>query len=255
MGRSTPAFQGLVCLLWGFREQCRPGALEGRLPSALTQALLSPLPAPGPWLESHGPVAAGLMAPLIKRVSWAGWPVFGGRRPLPPARVHSCDSRQKEQMQKRNGGKTVDERQLFHGTSAGFVDAICQQNFDWRVSGLHGASYGRGKCEAASAGRTLLASLSRARKPLESKLMEGVGGTSMSWTSGSDSVSTGRDVGRPAGSTLLPLPCVQPWARPRVGAGVALLRLWFGFTGKWGCIPVGPFPALSQVPTCAVSTE
>lgn len=76
MGRSTLAFQGLVCLLWGFMEQCRPGALEGRLPSALTQALLSPFLAPGPWLESHGPVALGLMTHLIKCVSWAGWPVW-----------------------------------------------------------------------------------------------------------------------------------------------------------------------------------
>ncbi|XP_036719302.1 protein mono-ADP-ribosyltransferase PARP12 isoform X2 [Balaenoptera musculus] len=58
---------------------------------------------------------------------------------------------QKEQMQKRNGGKTVDERQLFHGTSTGFVDAICQQNFDWRVSGLHGTSYGRGSYFARDA--------------------------------------------------------------------------------------------------------
>lgn len=48
-------------------------------------------------------------------------------------------------MQKRNGRKMVDERQLFHGTSTGLVDAICQQNFDWRVSGLHGTSYGKGK--------------------------------------------------------------------------------------------------------------
>lgn len=58
---------------------------------------------------------------------------------------------QKEQMQKRNGGKTVDERQLFHGTSTGFVDAICQQNFDWRVSGLHGTSYGKGSYFARDA--------------------------------------------------------------------------------------------------------
>lgn len=57
----------------------------------------------------------------------------------------SCDSRQKGQMQKRNGGKAVDERQLFHGTSTDLVDAICQQNFDWRVCGLHGTSYGKGK--------------------------------------------------------------------------------------------------------------
>lgn len=60
-----------------------------------------------------------------------------------------CDSRQKGQMQKRNGGKTVDERQLFHGTSSSLVDAICQQNFDWRVCGLHGTSYGKGKSKGS----------------------------------------------------------------------------------------------------------
>ncbi|XP_044918990.1 protein mono-ADP-ribosyltransferase PARP12 isoform X2 [Mustela putorius furo] len=58
---------------------------------------------------------------------------------------------QKGQMQKRNGGKVVDERQLFHGTSANFVDAICQQNFDWRVCGLHGTSYGKGSYFARDA--------------------------------------------------------------------------------------------------------
>lgn len=50
----------------------------------------------------------------------------------------------------------VDERQLFHGTSASFVDAICQQNFDWRVCGLHGTSYGKGKGEGGPTGRTWL---------------------------------------------------------------------------------------------------
>ncbi|XP_032339380.1 protein mono-ADP-ribosyltransferase PARP12 isoform X2 [Camelus dromedarius] len=58
---------------------------------------------------------------------------------------------QKGQMQKRNGGKAVDERQLFHGTSTSYVDAICQQNFDWRVSGLHGTSYGKGSYFARDA--------------------------------------------------------------------------------------------------------
>ncbi|XP_012623451.1 protein mono-ADP-ribosyltransferase PARP12 [Microcebus murinus] len=58
---------------------------------------------------------------------------------------------QKGQMQKQNGGKVVDERQLFHGTSASFVDAICQQNFDWRVCGLHGTSYGKGSYFARDA--------------------------------------------------------------------------------------------------------
>ncbi|NXU50419.1 PAR12 polymerase, partial [Turnix velox] len=50
----------------------------------------------------------------------------------------------KEQMQRSNGGKAVDERFLFHGTSKKYIDAICQQNFDWRICGLHGTVYGRG---------------------------------------------------------------------------------------------------------------
>ncbi|KAM6167669.1 protein mono-ADP-ribosyltransferase PARP12 isoform 1-T1 [Erethizon dorsatum] len=58
---------------------------------------------------------------------------------------------QKGQMQKRNEGKEVDERQLFHGTATSFVDAICQQNFDWRMCGLHGTSYGKGSYFARDA--------------------------------------------------------------------------------------------------------
>ncbi|XP_004714092.2 protein mono-ADP-ribosyltransferase PARP12 [Echinops telfairi] len=58
---------------------------------------------------------------------------------------------QKGQMQKRLGRTLVDERQLFHGTSACFVDAICQQNFDWRICGLHGTSYGKGSYFARDA--------------------------------------------------------------------------------------------------------
>ncbi|NWX18605.1 PAR12 polymerase, partial [Aegotheles bennettii] len=50
----------------------------------------------------------------------------------------------KEQMQKSNGGKAADERFLFHGTSKKYIDAICQQNFDWRICGLHGTAYGKG---------------------------------------------------------------------------------------------------------------
>uniref|UniRef100_A0A8C3K0H6 Poly(ADP-ribose) polymerase family member 12 n=1 Tax=Calidris pygmaea TaxID=425635 RepID=A0A8C3K0H6_9CHAR len=58
---------------------------------------------------------------------------------------------QKEQMQKSNGGKAVDERFLFHGTSKKYIDAICQQNFDWRVCGLHGTVYGKGSYFARDA--------------------------------------------------------------------------------------------------------
>ncbi|XP_056197982.1 protein mono-ADP-ribosyltransferase PARP12-like isoform X3 [Falco biarmicus] len=58
---------------------------------------------------------------------------------------------QKEQMQKSNGGRAVDERFLFHGTSKKYVDAICQQNFDWRICGLHGTVYGKGSYFARDA--------------------------------------------------------------------------------------------------------
>ncbi|XP_070612407.1 protein mono-ADP-ribosyltransferase PARP12-like isoform X2 [Erythrolamprus reginae] len=58
---------------------------------------------------------------------------------------------QKEQMKKANGGKDVDERLLFHGTSNSHVDAICQQNFDWRICGVHGTAYGKGSYFARDA--------------------------------------------------------------------------------------------------------
>ncbi|KAM4748712.1 protein mono-ADP-ribosyltransferase PARP12-like [Rhinophrynus dorsalis] len=51
---------------------------------------------------------------------------------------------QKDQMKKQNGGKDVDERQLFHGTNDSLIDAICQQNFDWRICGAHGTAFGKG---------------------------------------------------------------------------------------------------------------
>ncbi|NXY89507.1 PAR12 polymerase, partial [Alcedo cyanopectus] len=57
----------------------------------------------------------------------------------------------KEQMQKTSGGKAVDERHLFHGTSKKYIDAICQQNFDWRICGLHGTVYGKGSYFARDA--------------------------------------------------------------------------------------------------------
>uniref|UniRef100_A0AAV2L5S6 Uncharacterized protein n=1 Tax=Knipowitschia caucasica TaxID=637954 RepID=A0AAV2L5S6_KNICA len=58
---------------------------------------------------------------------------------------------QKEQMKKRNGGKSVNEKHLFHGTDKGHVDAICDQNFDWRMCGVHGTAYGKGSYFARDA--------------------------------------------------------------------------------------------------------
>lgn len=59
-------------------------------------------------------------------------------------------------MQKSNGGKAADERFLFHGTSKKDIDAICQQNFDWRICGLHGTVYGKGCFSALSNPRLAL---------------------------------------------------------------------------------------------------
>jgi poly [ADP-ribose] polymerase 7/11/12/13 len=48
-------------------------------------------------------------------------------------------------MKKRNGGRSVAERKLFHGTDPKFINAICFSNFDWRICGTHGTAYGKGK--------------------------------------------------------------------------------------------------------------
>uniref|UniRef100_K7FWN3 Poly(ADP-ribose) polymerase family member 12 n=1 Tax=Pelodiscus sinensis TaxID=13735 RepID=K7FWN3_PELSI len=58
---------------------------------------------------------------------------------------------QKEQMKKKNGGKDVDERLLFHGTNSSYLEAICNHNFDWRICGVHGTKYGKGSYFATDA--------------------------------------------------------------------------------------------------------
>ncbi|KAI1905461.1 hypothetical protein AGOR_G00016430 [Albula goreensis] len=58
---------------------------------------------------------------------------------------------QKELMQKKNEGKGVDQQLLFHGTDWSLVSAICEQNFDWRICGIHGTHYGKGSYFARDA--------------------------------------------------------------------------------------------------------
>ncbi|XP_041057587.1 protein mono-ADP-ribosyltransferase PARP12-like isoform X2 [Carcharodon carcharias] len=58
---------------------------------------------------------------------------------------------QKEQMKKVSNGTDVAERQLFHGTDPQYIEAICQQNFDWRICGVHGTTYGKGSYFARDA--------------------------------------------------------------------------------------------------------
>lgn len=50
-------------------------------------------------------------------------------------------------MMKKNEGKTVNQLYLFHGTNESLVEAICEQNFDWRICGVHGTVYGKGMVE------------------------------------------------------------------------------------------------------------
>ncbi|XP_044297263.1 protein mono-ADP-ribosyltransferase PARP12-like [Varanus komodoensis] len=58
---------------------------------------------------------------------------------------------QREQMKKWNGGKDIEEKLLFHGTSASHLHHICGQNFDWRICGTHGTLYGKGSYFARDA--------------------------------------------------------------------------------------------------------
>ncbi|NXF09401.1 PAR12 polymerase, partial [Smithornis capensis] len=51
---------------------------------------------------------------------------------------------QKEKMKRENGGKEVQEKLLFHGTSISYMEAICTRNFDWRLCGSNGTDYGMG---------------------------------------------------------------------------------------------------------------
>ena len=47
--------------------------------------------------------------------------------------------------------KKVNEKQLFHGTSPETVEAICKQNFDWRLHGKNATMYGEGSYFAVNA--------------------------------------------------------------------------------------------------------
>ncbi len=44
----------------------------------------------------------------------------------------------------KTGGHKPNEKRLFHGTSPDTVEAICKQNFDWRLHGKNATVYGEG---------------------------------------------------------------------------------------------------------------
>lgn len=57
----------------------------------------------------------------------------------------------KSHMKNNNKGCDVTEKKLFHGTDNKHVDVICHSNFDWRLCGVHGTSYGKGSYFARDA--------------------------------------------------------------------------------------------------------
>ncbi|KAL6473743.1 hypothetical protein MHYP_G00173040 [Metynnis hypsauchen] len=57
---------------------------------------------------------------------------------------------QRDVLRKKTAGKE-NEKLLFHGTKSKHIDAICQQNFDWRICGVHGTAYGKGSYFAREA--------------------------------------------------------------------------------------------------------
>lgn len=61
--------------------------------------------------------------------------------------------RKKENMIEKAKGdqRKVNEKRLFHGTSPSSVEAICKENFDWRLNGKNATAYGKGSYFAVNA--------------------------------------------------------------------------------------------------------
>ncbi|KAI8504728.1 Poly (ADP-ribose) polymerase [Branchiostoma belcheri] len=98
-----------------------------------------PLSPSGPTAGEYQQVKA-----LFEQQGMAGTPIGNIKRVQNPY-LWSAYVRKKAQMKKQSGGTDPEERQLFHGTRPEAVDAICLQNFDWRLSGTStGATYGQG---------------------------------------------------------------------------------------------------------------
>ena len=60
-------------------------------------------------------------------------------------KMHKIFCRKRQLMLQENGEEELNEYQLFHGTAPNVVDAICAENFDFRLSGAHGTAMGHGK--------------------------------------------------------------------------------------------------------------
>ncbi len=55
-------------------------------------------------------------------------------------------------MERRLQSGGLEEKFLFHGTRQKYLNAICEQGFDWRIAGMStGTLYGRGSYFARTA--------------------------------------------------------------------------------------------------------
>ena len=59
--------------------------------------------------------------------------------------------KQNMRLMARRNRQAVNEKNLFHGTTPESVEAICKQNFDWRLHGRNASKYGEGSYFAVNA--------------------------------------------------------------------------------------------------------
>ncbi|XP_071360893.1 protein mono-ADP-ribosyltransferase PARP12 isoform X2 [Trachinotus anak] len=117
---------------------------------------------PSHWDKSALPDFGYKLVPLSKSMKDHDMIEMLFKRTLPQSKINSIKriqnpslwkvfQWQKDQMKVRNGGTDVNQLYLFHGTDESLIEAICEQNFDWRMCGVHGTAYGKGSYFARDA--------------------------------------------------------------------------------------------------------
>jgi len=86
-------------------------------------------------------------------LKYLAWSLIGKWRCL-----NLCNRKRRQMQRDSVSSDPVNEKFLFHGTSRNAVDAICANNFDWRLCGSHGTVYGQGNFEVTARGLSLSAS-------------------------------------------------------------------------------------------------
>ncbi|XP_023271260.1 poly [ADP-ribose] polymerase 12 [Seriola lalandi dorsalis] len=117
---------------------------------------------PSHWDKSALPDFGYKLVPISKSVKDYDMIEMLFKRTMPHSKINSIKriqnpslwkvfQWQKDQMKLRNGGTDVNQMYLFHGTDESLIEAICEQNFDWRMCGVHGTAYGKGSYFAKDA--------------------------------------------------------------------------------------------------------